>query len=150
MLGTLDAEQVEEILRREVVGRVGCHAEGRTYVVPITYAYAGGCVYAHSGEGLKLRLMRANPRVYFEVERVRSMLDGESVVADATFEELHGEEAHAAMRLDIDRLVPLLVSETAELRPEMYPRRAHPPGDGHGAVVFRLRLTGATGRFETH
>jgi nitroimidazol reductase NimA-like FMN-containing flavoprotein (pyridoxamine 5'-phosphate oxidase superfamily) len=149
MLGMLDQGRIEEILREEVVGRVGCHAHGRTYVVPITYAYADGCVYAHSAEGTKLRLMRANPWVCFEVERVRSPVDWESVIAQGRFEELQGEEAHAAMRLYLDRLAPLLVSATARLRTEMYPRRAHPPGDGHGAVVFRLRLSETSGRFET-
>jgi hypothetical protein len=148
MLGMLDENEVEEVLRREVVGRVGCHAEGRTYVVPITYVYADGCVYAHSSEGLKLRMMRANPLVCFEVESLRSATNWESVIAWGTFEEIEGEEAHAAMRCYLDRLGPLLVSGTARLRGEMYPRRAHPPGDGHGAVVFRLRLTEKTGRFE--
>ena len=45
MLGTLDAARIEALLGEEVVGRIGCHAEGRTYVVPITYVYADGCVY---------------------------------------------------------------------------------------------------------
>ena len=148
MLGTLDAARIETILREEVVGRIGCHAEGQTYVVPITYAYAAGCAYAHSAEGEKLRLMRANPRVCFEVERLRSPTDWECVIANGTFEELEGEEAHAAMRLYIDRLTPQLVSETARLRSEMYPRRALLSGDGRGAVVFRLRLGEKSGRFE--
>ena len=117
--------------------------------MPLTYAYADGCVYAHSAEGTKLRLMRANPLVCFEVERMRSPVDWETVVAEGTFEELAGEAAHAAMRLYIDRLASRLVSGTARLRTEMYPQRAHPPNDGHGAVVFRLRLTETSGRFET-
>ena len=148
MLGTLDAARIEALLGEEVVGRIGCHAEGRTYVVPITYVYADGCVYAHSSDGLKVRMMRANRRVCFEVERLRSPADWECVIANGTFEELQGEEAHAAMRLYIDRLGPRLVSETARLRPEMYPSRAHAPGDGRGAVVFRLRLGEKSGRFE--
>ena len=48
MLGELDAEQIEELLRAEVLGRIGCHADGRTYVVPVTFAYDGECVYGHS------------------------------------------------------------------------------------------------------
>ena len=39
MLGTLSSEQIEQVLRSEVIGRIGCHASGKTYVVPITYAY---------------------------------------------------------------------------------------------------------------
>jgi len=93
--------------------------------------------------------MRANPRVCFEVESLRSMVDWESVISWGTFEELEGAEAHRAMRVLIERLTPLLVSQTARLRPGMYPHRAPPPGDGRGAVVFRIRLDEKTGRFET-
>ena len=32
MLGTLSSAEIEDLLRTEVVARLGCHAEGRTYV----------------------------------------------------------------------------------------------------------------------
>ena len=73
MLGTLTAPEVEALLRAEAEGRVGCHADGRTYVVPIVYAYDGEAVCGHSRDGLKLRMMRANPRVCFEVDRMRDL-----------------------------------------------------------------------------
>ena len=38
MLRELDGDQIERVLRREVVGAIGCHDAGRSYVVPITYA----------------------------------------------------------------------------------------------------------------
>ena len=63
MLGELTAEQIEAMLRAETTGRIGCHADGRTYVVPVTYAYESGCVYSHGFDGLKIRLTRSNPRV---------------------------------------------------------------------------------------
>ena len=47
----------------------------QTYVVPVTYAYDGEAIYAHSLEGLKLALMRKNPHVCFEVEDVQGMAD---------------------------------------------------------------------------
>ena len=30
----LDGQEIDDFLRRQVVGRVGCHADGETYVVP--------------------------------------------------------------------------------------------------------------------
>ena len=57
MLGELSPEEIEEVLRSEITGRIGCHADGRTYVVPITYGYQRSYVYCHSPEGLKLRMM---------------------------------------------------------------------------------------------
>lgn len=45
MLGELNRAQIDQVLRGELVGRVGCHAGGQTYVVPITYVYDGEYVY---------------------------------------------------------------------------------------------------------
>src|SRR5689334_15533829 len=112
MLGLLAPEDIERILHSETVGRIGCHADGRTYVVPITYAYDGTAIYGHSAEGLKLRMMRANPRVCFEVEQVDDLANWRSVIAWTTFEELHGAEAERAMQLLASRLMAQSVSET--------------------------------------
>lgn len=66
MLGDLNASEIERFLRENIVGRIGCrHAFGKTYVVPITYAYEGSAVYAHSDEGMKLHMMRDNPTYRF-------------------------------------------------------------------------------------
>jgi len=34
MLGELTPEQINAVLFNEVVGRIGCSGEGRTYIVP--------------------------------------------------------------------------------------------------------------------
>ncbi len=41
MFGTLSPQEIETVLHQQVVGRLGCHAEGLTYVVPISYGYDG-------------------------------------------------------------------------------------------------------------
>lgn len=142
MLGTLDPEQIDEILRTEVLGRIGCQVDGRVYVVPVTYAYDGECVYAHSGEGTKIRAMRANPEVCFEVEQVDDLARWRSVIAWGVYEELHGDDARRGMQVLLDRFRPLMVSETAQ------------PTHGMGAagpivaIAYRIRLREKTGRFE--
>ena len=68
MIEELDEHEVDAFLRRQVVGRVGCHAEGETYVVPVLYVWDGECIYVQSIEGRKIRMMRANPQVVFEVD----------------------------------------------------------------------------------
>ena len=55
MLGELTSDEIDELLRTEAIGRIGCYAFGQPYVVPVTYAYDGDSVYGHSREGLKLR-----------------------------------------------------------------------------------------------
>lgn len=145
MLGVLDTQQIEELLHAEAIGRIGCHAAGRTYVVPITYAYDGKAVYAHSAEGLKLSMMRQNPAVCFEVERMDDLACWRSVIAWGRFEELSGDDAARGMQLLIDRLRPRMVSATAT------PSHGHHADTaGRHAIIYRVALTEKTGRFERH
>jgi hypothetical protein len=149
MLGELNPQEIEELLSSEFTGRIGCHADGRTYVVPLTYAYDVGCVYCHSAEGLKLRMMRRNPVVCFEVDRVQDMGNWESVIATGRFEELSGRDALAAMDVLIKRFVA--IERPGEPHPsymfrasEVEPTRT----DGREIILFRIRLAEKTGRFE--
>jgi nitroimidazol reductase NimA-like FMN-containing flavoprotein (pyridoxamine 5'-phosphate oxidase superfamily) len=145
MFGTLDTAAIEALLESEVVGRIGCHADGRTYVVPVNYAYIDGAVYGHTSEGRKVHMMREDPHVCFEVDRVRGAMHWDSVVADAEFEELAAEDAQRAFGLLVDRLVPLMAGDTASddepLPGTMMDLASARP------VVFRLRLGERTGRF---
>ena len=148
MLGSLTPDQIENVLRGEVLGRIGCHADGRTYVVPVTYAYDGECVYAHSGDGLKIRMMRANPEVCFEVERVEGLSAWQSVIAWGRYEELTGPEAANGLQVLIGRLMPLMTSSTA-VPSHGLGREAHAADTaGHTPVLYRIRLGEKTGRFE--
>ena len=64
MMGNLTLDQIEEVLRTEVIGRIACVADGWPYIVPITYVYDGGeFVFSHSAEGRKIEAMRQNPQV---------------------------------------------------------------------------------------
>ncbi|WBM79337.1 pyridoxamine 5'-phosphate oxidase family protein [Cryobacterium breve] len=87
MLGELNAREIDAVLHTSVVGRIGCHSDGRTYIVPITYAYDGDTVYAHSAAGTKVEMMRANPAVCFEVEQLDDLASWRTVVAWGEFEE---------------------------------------------------------------
>lgn len=64
-----DAEDMEKILERALVGRLGLAADAEPYVVPLNYVYDNGRIYFHTGlEGRKLEIMQKNPRVCFEVD----------------------------------------------------------------------------------
>jgi nitroimidazol reductase NimA-like FMN-containing flavoprotein (pyridoxamine 5'-phosphate oxidase superfamily) len=144
MLGALTASETEQLLRRQTVGRIGCHAEGRTYVVPITYAYDGACVIARSADGLKIRTMRANPSVCFEVDEVIDPAHWSSVVAQGSYEELSGEDEERADVFLCCRLGATATSETALRRSELA-GIAEPHAR---TTLFRIRLNEMTGRFE--
>jgi nitroimidazol reductase NimA-like FMN-containing flavoprotein (pyridoxamine 5'-phosphate oxidase superfamily) len=130
----LDQSEIDAFMRRCVVGRIGCHADGQTYVVPVIYAWADGCVYVQSIEGRKIRMMRANPQVVFEVDEYASDSGSwMSVIVEGVYEELEGSRAEAALAL--------LVQRFAAGR-----RAGSDHATGRKPVAFRIRSTQTTGR----
>jgi hypothetical protein len=148
MLGTLTESQIEHVLHSQVVGRIGCQAKEDIYIVPVTYVYHKGYIYAHSKEGRKVQMMRNNPLVCFQVDAIENMTNWRSVIVWGEYEELKSEKAQkAGMKILIDRLTPFLTSET--VRPSHV--LAHPPEvveKGLKAVAYRIRITRSSGRFE--
>src|SRR5437763_3285241 len=141
MIGQLGQRQIEHLLRSQTVGRIGTSSSGRTYVVPITFVRDGEYVYGHSLVGQKIRMMRANPDVCFEIDEIVDMANWKSVIARGRYEELTGDLATAAARLIAARLGPLTTSETAgPAGPQAKRRAAH--------VSYRIRLTEVSGRYE--
>jgi nitroimidazol reductase NimA-like FMN-containing flavoprotein (pyridoxamine 5'-phosphate oxidase superfamily) len=141
MLGEMTSDEIDGLLHSEAIGRIGCYAFGRPYVVPITYAYDGVAVYGHSREGLKLRAMRSNPAVCFEIDRMESLSNWRSVIALGTFSELEAKPADVAMELLRRRLAPLVASATS-----LPDSRLH--ASGRPWSVFRILLGERSGRFE--
>ncbi len=150
MLGTLNISEIEELLRTQLIGRIGCHHGDSMYIVPISYAYDGEYVYCLTHEGLKLDLMRKNPRVCFEVDHMSNMANWQSVIAWGNFEELtEAPKRNQALNKLHARILPLIASETVHLSP-FWP---FPPEEISKipGVAFSIRLTEKTGRFEhTH
>ena len=98
MIAELDRAQIDDLLHAQVVGRVGCHADGLTYVVPVIYAYDGEAFYVYTVEGRKVRMMRANPRVCFEVDEYERG-SWRSAIVQGRYEELDADGAERALAL---------------------------------------------------
>lgn len=127
----LDAEGMERLLRTALVGRLACSRPGdpRPYLVPFAYGYDGEAVYAISGPGRKIAIMREQPLVAFEVDEAEAEDRWRSVIADGRYEEITAPEARA-------RAIAIVA-----------------PTGGAGsvspdAIVFRIVLSNRTGRFE--
>ena len=163
MLGELNTREIDAVLHTSVVGRIGCHSDGRTYIVPITYAFDGDSVYAHSAAGTKVEMMRANPAVCFEVEQLDDLANWRTVVAWGEFEELHGADADDGLRKLLARLAPYVTSTTAQpvsgpdgtfhgirttASEPVPPSAGRVAASGQAPVLYRIRLTEKTGRFE--
>jgi nitroimidazol reductase NimA-like FMN-containing flavoprotein (pyridoxamine 5'-phosphate oxidase superfamily) len=147
MLGQLSLDEIEDLIRTEVVARLGCHAGGRTYVVPVTYAYDGSGVLIQSGDGLKLRMMHDNPWVCVEIDHVDNLSNWRSVIAWGRFGELFGEDATSAFALLRARLQTFQTSESGGA--ERLAEGEHPVRSGNGhASIYRIHLFEKSWRFE--
>ena len=148
MLGPLNHGEMEELLRSSVLGRIGCHADGRTYVVPVAFVYEDGAVIGHSTQGLKMQMMRKNPHVCFEVDDMQDLGNWRSVIAWGKFEELRGTEADRAIATLLARLMPLAASSETSHPPKDLTHQHRAQLGELPAVVYRIRLDRMTGRFE--
>jgi nitroimidazol reductase NimA-like FMN-containing flavoprotein (pyridoxamine 5'-phosphate oxidase superfamily) len=149
MIGKLNDEQIEAVLKESMLGRIGCNDGSKTYIVPINYVYEGGAIIAHSVAGMKIEMMRKNPKVCFEVDTVRSFNDWKSVIAWGEFQEITDEtERYKAMKIFVDRMMHMKLSENAAA-PEINENRVHPRSPGNiQLIVYRIILSKKTGRFE--
>ena len=135
MIGIMTPEEIEATLGRVGTGRIACSLNDRPYVVPISYVYADGSIYAFSALGRKVRVMREQPLVCFEVEEIDGPTSWRSVIVEGRYEELADE----AERQDA---LKRLANGSGSLVPRI-------PEASSGAVVFRLRPETMSGRFES-
>ena len=99
MWGDMDKSQIDDLLKSELIGRVGCFDGNKVYVVPITFAYDNGYIYGHTKDGLKIQMMRNNPNVCFEIDWMKDMNNWKSVIVYGIFEELKGDEANKGLEI---------------------------------------------------
>ncbi len=147
MFGELTRDEIDNLLREQVIGRIGCHADETTYVVPISYAYDGIYIYGHTEEGMKIDIMRKNDKICFQVDNMQSMADWQSVILHGRYEELtEGIERKKALEQLLSRNFPLVTSETVELSPEW----PFPPDNLKEikGIVYRIKIEKTSGRYE--
>lgn len=132
----LSRGEIEKFLLGQRIARLGCHADGTTYVVPLIYAYDDGAVLAVTTEGRKTAMLRENPRVCVEVDEYDADGKGSwrSVIAQGTYEELAGDQIEPALTLMRERF-----ARTAG-------RAAEPRQLGPNVVVLRITLDEVSGR----
>lgn len=72
-----ERSKIEEILRRERVGRLATvGGDGYPYIVPLNYVYSNATIYFHCAlAGEKLGNISRNDKVCFEVDTVLSYID---------------------------------------------------------------------------
>jgi nitroimidazol reductase NimA-like FMN-containing flavoprotein (pyridoxamine 5'-phosphate oxidase superfamily) len=132
----LTPNEIDEFLRGQRIARLGCHAGGETYVVPVIYAYGDGAIVTVTQEGRKVAMLRENSRVCVEVDEYDADGRGSwrSVIAYGAAEELAGDEIPGALALLRERFA------------RAAGREAEPRPLSPGVVVLRIRLEDGSGR----
>jgi uncharacterized protein len=147
MISALSEQEIEQLLKSQVIGRIGCYDGGKSYVVPISYAYDANNIYAHTTEGLKVAIMRRNPEICFQVDNLQNMARWQSVIAWGRFEELKNRaDRSRALKILVNRRLPIVSSATTHLGAD-WPFLSDNINDLEG-VVFRIAISRKTGRFE--
>ena len=149
MLGELTPEEIESMLQSNFVGRIGCNDGKMTYIVPVSYIYENNTVLCHSREGLKIRMMRTNPHVCFEVDEIRSYDHWRSVIAWGVYKELTADD-------DVEYVKSFFSDNLLKLKTEQNLQPPHTSRERRHDVVptyvptifYRVHLHKITGRFE--
>ena len=146
-MGQLNSSEIESLLKKALIGRIGCSDGEFTYVVPISYAYDGKYIYCHTCEGMKIDILRKNPMACFEVEHLPDLANWQTVVAHGVFEELIDPQLRLeGLQKLHDRKLPVITSQTTMLSEE-WPF-ASETLDRIKGITFRILLTDKSGRFE--
>ncbi len=146
----LDSSHIELLLKTQIVGRLGCYADNKVYVVPISYAYDDNCIYGHTNDGMKLQMLRKNPHVCVEVDDVKSYENWRSVIAWGAFEELTGQAAVEAIDILSNRLAAS-IAEDEDIAPkdvDFDEIQNAMKVQARKGVVYRIVLKEKTGRYE--
>jgi uncharacterized protein len=147
MIGFLTDAQIDILLRKQIVGRLGFIADKTVHIVPISYVYDGNNIYAHTYEGEKINAMRSNPEVCFEIDDLREMANWKSVITWGSFEEIkEPQERQAALRLLLERPLPVVSSVTTHLGKNWPFADEIENIDG---IVFRIKILRRMGKFES-
>ena len=102
-----DRGVIDVIIRGSQVCRIGLAVDGEPYVVPVSFGYDGQCLYFHgAAEGKKMDMLRRNPRVCFEFDIVKQLVEADkacdwgmkyqSVIGFGTAEILENPQEKAA------------------------------------------------------
>lgn len=149
MLGQLTPEEMEEMLRNNMIGRLGCNDGELTYVVPVSYLFDNNTLLCHSRDGMKIALMRRNPQVCFEIDEIKDYNNWRSIIAWGIYQELTEEEdIEYARQFFTEYMLEMKTSENAA-PPHLQQERFHGGMPEYiPAIYYRIHLQKITGRFE--
>ena len=143
---TLTPAQTDALLNDAYYGHLACHDGEELYLVPITFAYKNGTLYAYTQDGKKISMMRKNPKVCVQTERIGADGSWQSVIAWGTFSEIADRgEAHKACILLADEFAKWNTAEHPLISP-LIREISRFDWEKNAPVVYKITVEKTTGR----
>ncbi len=148
MVGLLTQQEIKELLKANTIGRIACNDEEKTYIVPVSYLYDGSSIIVHSRPGLKIQMMRNNPKVCFAVDEIKAFNNWKSVIAWGHYQEINNEaEKRYIIESFLNKMMHLKEQPNG-LGPESFAQADAAPFRYGKTIVYRIVLNEMTGRYE--
>jgi nitroimidazol reductase NimA-like FMN-containing flavoprotein (pyridoxamine 5'-phosphate oxidase superfamily) len=145
----LSEDEILSVLIRGQYGHLGCHAHGKTYVVPISFAWDGRRIVGMTTEGMKVLMMREDPFVCVQIDEVKDLAHWQSVIVWGKFTELSGVERAQAAGLLIDRYGTAFAEEGFDARSGRNVTPSRMDGKEKPVIVYAIEVEEKSGRAET-
>ncbi len=152
----LESSEMEELVSRNNVGRLGLSVNDEPYVVPVSYAYHEGKIYFHSRKGKKTEYLEKNPRVCFQIDEVYENGSWKSVIIYGKAKFI--KDFQSGMRILFEKFMePFMKDEDAAIardRMENFLSTVSgirtPPSEGGGMqmYVYEIEIEEMTGKQE--
>lgn len=134
----LSKREIEQMLRRNNIGRLAFSFRDSVDIRPIHYVWRKGWLFGRTSDGDKLVTLRHNQWVAFEVDEITGPLDWKSVVVRGTFYRLSPEgNVH-----DV-RLYRRALRAIREVAPDTFTSNDPVP---FRSAIFGITIDSATGR----
>ena len=149
MISKLTEQEIEDLLKDNLWGHLGCNDGFNTYVYPINYLYDGQYITCYSQPGFKIQVMRQNTRVCLQVDVIKDDKNWKSVIVLGEYQEVLDErEYYDAMKAFADRRLYPKISESSFL-PDTNEQEADTQlKNDSRPTIYRIVISEKMGRFE--
>ena len=148
MLRELNDIQIEDLLKDQLIGRIGCHSADTMYIVPVNYVYDGTNIYCHSAKGMKIDMMRENPEVCFEVDDIKDLTNWQSVIAWGKFEEITDMNKKQQVLKTLDNRIGSRIIDDSVTPEHGFVDQESEVGTTVELIIYKIIVSKKTGRFE--
>jgi hypothetical protein len=148
VIGSLTKEEIDHLIDRQYIARLGVYDQQKVYIVPITYSFdsKSSSIIGITGEGHKLKVLRKNPKVCIEIEKIEDITNWKTVIAWGDFEEITGADAKLLVHEFVKKVSAKVNNDSPGQAKFLSDITA--AGTDPKVVVYKIHLKEKSGRFE--